>query len=194
MSPKFLICVSKLVHTTCLVVVGLSASCYLWLTHPLSGPWGGLHLGYCHRLSLLCKRKNSFESSVLEQMNRQMSALELALEKACVMSSLVCPGVKMAGILSSFTGGEGGNFQWRLAKKCPKSVLQRHFAPITVLLSLTLSSLSVSLHGQGDHGHSLNAGWLFLYFSLLLAVKWQWASASCLCACVSCFVWLAAQC
>lgn len=106
----------------------------------------------------MSKRKNSFESSVLEQMNRQMSALELALEKACVMSSLVCPGVKMAGILSSFTGGEGGNFQWRLAKKCPKSVLQRHFAPITVLLSLTLSSLSVSLHGQGDHGHALNAG------------------------------------
>lgn len=55
--PNFSFCVSKLVHTTCLVVVGLSASCYLWL-HPLSQALGrGLHLGYCHRLSLLCKEK-----------------------------------------------------------------------------------------------------------------------------------------
>ena len=116
----------------------------------------------------LSKSKNSFESSVPEQMNHQMSTLESALEKARALVSLVSPGVKTAGIRSSFTGGEGGNFGWRLAKKCPKTVLQRHFAHITVWLSL---SLSVSLHGRGDHGHALNAGGLFIYFSLLLALK-----------------------
>ena len=150
-----------------------------WNAQSTEGSKGGWERKTALQEAWLSKSKNSFESSVPEQMNHQMATLELALEKACALVSLVSPRVKTAGIWSSFTGGEGGNFGWRLAKKCPKSILQRHFAHITVLLSLTLSSLSVSLHGQGDNGHALNAGGLFIYFSLLLAVKWQWVSASC---------------